>query len=101
MRTLTGQPGIPNTVTYVFGNPLIARFILQEDLAASTFIPPRLVIKEIFDAASDVSKTAITYHLPSSLIPETSNQTLREQLITLDRKVEKLVLYVMRETSLL
>ncbi|RXW25227.1 hypothetical protein EST38_g573 [Candolleomyces aberdarensis] len=104
MRTLAGNPRIPATVAYTFGNPLIARPIFQEDITAGTFIPLRLIIEEVNapDAAgTDVpcAKTTISYHLPSSLIPETSNQILKDQLFILDARVEKLVLDVIRETS--
>ncbi|KAJ2931683.1 hypothetical protein H1R20_g5427, partial [Candolleomyces eurysporus] len=104
IRTLTGNSRVPATVAYTFGNPLIARYIFQEDITAATFIPLRLIIKEVNPpsaAGTDIpcAKTTISYHLPSSLIPETSNQTLKDQLATLDAKVEKLVLDVIRETS--
>jgi uncharacterized protein (DUF302 family) len=104
MRTLTGNPNVPATVAYTLGNPLIARFIFQEDITAATFIPLRLVIKEAnappgADTNPSCARTTISYHLPSSLIPETPNQTLKDQLVMLDAKVERLVLDVIREPS--
>jgi len=57
---------------YTIGNPLIARTMLEHDIAAGLNVPVRLMIYE--DAASRTTRLA--YDLPSSLMSGLQNEKL-------------------------
>src|SRR6202051_4434411 len=68
---------------YTIGNPLIARTMLEHDIAAGLNVPVRLMIYE--EAASRT--TRLTYDLPSSLMSGLQNEKVTAAAKKLDAKV--------------
>jgi uncharacterized protein (DUF302 family) len=68
---------------YTMGNPLIARNMLQHDIAAGLNVPVRLMIYE--DAVSGT--TRLTYDLPSSLMSGLQNEKVTAAAKKLDVKL--------------
>ena len=68
---------------YTIGNPLIARTMLEHDIAAGLNVPVRLMIYE--DAASRT--TRLVYDLPSSLMSGLQNEKLAAAAKKLDAKL--------------
>ena len=68
---------------YTIGNPLIARTMLEHDIAAGLNIPVRLVIYE--EPASRT--TRLTYDLPSSLMSGLQNEKVTAAAKKLDAKL--------------
>ena len=76
-------------VTYTIGNPLIARTMLEHDIAAGLNVPVRLMIYE--DAASRT--TRLTYDLPSSLMSGLQNEKVAAAAKKLDAKLIALAIH--------
>jgi uncharacterized protein (DUF302 family) len=68
---------------YTIGNPLIARTMLEHDIAAGLNVPVRLMIYE--DAVSRT--TRLTYDLPSSLMSGLQNEKVAAAAKKLDAKL--------------
>ena len=68
---------------YTIGNPLIARTMLEDDIAAGLNVPVRLLIYE--DAASRTTRLA--YDLPSSLMSGLQNEKVTAAAKKLDAKL--------------
>jgi uncharacterized protein (DUF302 family) len=68
---------------YTIGNPLIARTMLEHNIAAGLNVPVRLMIYE--DAASRT--TRLVYDLPSSLMSGLQNEKLAAAAKKLDAKL--------------
>ena len=68
---------------YTIGNPLIARTMLEHDIAAGLNVPVRLMIYE--DAASRT--TRLVYDLPSSLMSGLKNEKVTAAAKKLDAKL--------------
>ena len=68
---------------YTIGNPLIARTMLEHDIAAGLNVPVRLMIYE--DPASGT--TRLTYDLPSSLMSGLKNKKVNAAAKKLDAKL--------------
>ncbi|KAF9055135.1 hypothetical protein BDZ89DRAFT_1055748 [Hymenopellis radicata] len=79
------------TVVYTIGNPLLAQTMMQHDMRAAYYVPPRILIKERVGTAG----TEVIYHLPSSVIVmDSDNDALRAAAEVLDEKLEKLIVRV-------
>ena len=74
---------------YTIGNPLIARTMLEHDIAAGLNVPVRLMIYE--DAVSRT--TRLTYDLPSSLMSELQNEKVAAAAKKLDAKLIALAIH--------
>ena len=74
---------------YTIGNPLIARTMLEHDIAAGLNVPVRLMIYE--DPASVT--TRLTYDLPSSLMSGLQNEKVMAAAKKLDAKLIALAVY--------
>lgn len=68
---------------YTIGNPLIARTMLEHDIAAGLNVPVRLMIYK--DAVSGT--TRLTYDLPSSLMSGLQNEKVTAAAKKLDAKL--------------
>ncbi|KAF6762671.1 hypothetical protein DFP72DRAFT_1060922 [Ephemerocybe angulata] len=108
LQTLTANSEVPRFVSYIFGNPLIARHILEHEPAAGLFIPLRILIQEHHSTQGSPERneertvTTLSYHLPSSLLPVVTldaNAALKDALLDLDSKIEKLVLSVLKDDA--
>jgi len=73
-------------ILYVLGNPLIARTMLEHDLAAGLHVPVRVLIHE--DPASGTAR--LTYDLPSSLMAHIGDAQLLAAARRLDEKLTAL-----------
>ncbi|KAF8915934.1 hypothetical protein CPB85DRAFT_387509 [Mucidula mucida] len=86
----------PKTVVYTIGNPLVAQTMMQHDMRAAYYVPPRILIKERVGTEG----TEVIYHLPSSVIViDGDNDVLRAAAENLDEKLERLIVKV-TETEL-
>src|SRR5258705_616063 len=74
---------------YTIGNPLIARTMLEHDIAAGLNVPVRLMIYE--DAASRTTRLA--YDLPSSLMSGLQNEKVSLAAKNLDAKLIALAVH--------
>jgi uncharacterized protein (DUF302 family) len=74
---------------YTIGNPLIARTMLEHDIAAGLNVPVRLMIYE--DAASRTTRLA--YDLPSSLMSGLQNKKVAAAAKKLDAKLIALAIH--------
>jgi len=74
---------------YTIGNPLIARTMLEHNIAAGLNVPVRLMIYE--DAASRT--TRLVYDLPSSLMSGLQNEKLAGAAKKLDAKLIALAIH--------
>src|SRR6266566_802036 len=74
---------------YTIGNPLIARTMLEHDIAAGLNVPVRLMIYE--DAASRTTRLA--YDLPSSLMSGLQNEKVSSAAKNLDAKLIALAVH--------
>src|SRR6267142_6906921 len=74
---------------YTIGNPLIARTMLEHDIAAGLNVPVRLMIYE--DPASRTTRLA--YDLPSSLMSGLQNEKISPAAKNLDSKLIALALH--------
>jgi uncharacterized protein (DUF302 family) len=74
---------------YTIGNPLIARTMLEHDIAAGLNVPVRLMIYE--DAASGTTRLA--YDLPSSLMSGLQNENVTAAAKKLDAKLIALAVH--------
>ena len=74
---------------YTIGNPLIARTMLEHDIAAGLNVPVRLMIYE--DAASRT--TRLVYDLPSSLMSGLKNTKVTAAAQKLDAKLIALAIH--------
>ena len=74
---------------YTIGNPLIARTMLEHDIAAGLNVPVRLMIYE--DAASRTTRLA--YDLPSSLMSGLQNEKVTAAAKKLDAKLIALAVH--------
>lgn len=74
---------------YVIGNPLIARQMLEENLAVGLYVPLRLLIYE-----NPSGQTQITYDRPSALLSKFQNQKILTVARMLDQKLEELTHYL-------
>src|SRR5450759_1719915 len=74
---------------YTIGNPLIARTMLEHDIAAGLNVPVRLMIYE--DSASRT--TRLTYDLPSSLMSGLQNEKVAAAAKKLDAKLIALAIH--------
>ena len=74
---------------YTIGNPLIARTMLEHDIAAGLNVPVRLVIYE--EPASRT--TRLTYDLPSSLMSGLKNKKVTTAAKKLDAKLIALAVH--------
>ena len=74
---------------YTIGNPLIARTMLEHDIAAGLNVPVRLMIYE--DAASRT--TRLVYDLPSSLMSGLQNEKVAAAAKKLDAKLIALAVH--------
>jgi uncharacterized protein (DUF302 family) len=74
---------------YTIGNPLIARTMLEHDIAAGLNVPVRLMIYE-----DPVSRTTrLTYDLPSSLMSGLKNKKVNAAAKKLDVKLITLAVH--------
>jgi uncharacterized protein (DUF302 family) len=76
-------------VMYTIGNPLIARTMLEHDIAAGLNVPVRLMIYE--DAVNRT--TRLTYDLPSSLMSGLQNDKVTAAAKRLDAKLIALAIH--------
>ena len=74
---------------YTIGNPLIARTMLEHDVAAGLNVPVRLMIYE--DATSRTTRLA--YDLPSSLMSGLQNEKVTAAAKKLDAKLIALAVH--------
>ena len=74
---------------YTIGNPLIARTMLEHDIAAGLNVPVRLMIYE--EPASRT--TRLTYDLPSSLMSGLKNEKVTAAAKKLDAKLIALAVH--------
>ena len=74
---------------YTIGNPLIARTMLEHDIAAGLNVPVRLMIYE--DAVSRT--TRLVYDLPSSLMSGLQNEKVAAAAKKLDAKLIALAIH--------
>ena len=74
---------------YTIGNPLIARTMLEHDIAAGLNVPVRLMICE--EPASRT--TRLTYDLPSSLMSGLKNRKVAAAAEKLDAKLIALAVH--------
>ena len=74
---------------YTIGNPLIARTMLEHDIAAGLNVPVRLMIYE--DAVNRT--TRLTYDLPSSLMSGLQNEKITAAAKKLDAKLIALAVH--------
>jgi uncharacterized protein (DUF302 family) len=74
---------------YTIGNPLIARTMLEHDIAAGLNVPVRLMIYE--DAVSGTTRLA--YDLPSSLMSGLQNEKVAGAAKKLDAKLNALAIH--------
>jgi len=74
---------------YTIGNPLIARTMLEHDIAAGLNVPVRLMIYE--EPASRT--TRLTYDLPSSLMSGLKNEKVNAAAEKLDAKLIALAVH--------
>jgi uncharacterized protein (DUF302 family) len=74
---------------YTIGNPLIARTMLEHDIAAGLNVPVRLMIYE--DAVSRT--TRLIYDLPSSLMSGLQNEKVAAAAKKLDAKLIALAIH--------
>jgi uncharacterized protein (DUF302 family) len=74
---------------YTIGNPLIARTMLQHDIAAGLNVPVRLMIYE--EPASRTTRLA--YDLPSSLMSGLKNEEVNAAAKKLDAKLIALAVH--------
>ena len=74
---------------YTIGNPLIARTMLEHDIAAGLNVPVRQMIHE--DPASRT--TRLTYDLPSSLMSGLRNEQVTAAAKKLDAKLTALAVH--------
>ena len=74
---------------YTIGNPLIARTMLEHDIAAGLNVPVRLMI---FEGPASVT-TRLTYDLPSSLMSGLQNEKVAAAAKKLDAKLIALAIY--------
>jgi uncharacterized protein (DUF302 family) len=74
---------------YTIGNPLIARTMLEHDIAAGLNVPVRLIIYE--DAASRT--TRLVYDLPSSLMSGLKKEKVTVAAKKLDAKLISLAIH--------
>ena len=74
---------------YTIGNPLIARTMLEHDIAAGLNVPVRLMIYE--DAMSRTTRLA--YDLPSSLMSGLQNEKVAAAAKKLDAKLIALAIH--------
>lgn len=74
---------------YTIGNPLIARTMLEHDIAAGLNVPVRLMIYE--DAVSRTTRLA--YDLPSSLMNGLQNEKVTAAAKELDAKLIALAIH--------
>ena len=73
----------PRARMYTIGNPLIARTMLEHDIAAGLNVPVRLMIYE-----DPVSRTTrLTYDLPSSLMSGLKNKKVNAAAKKLDAEL--------------
>ena len=79
----------PRARMYTIGNPLIARTMLEHDLAAGLNVPVRLMICE--EPASRT--TRLTYDLPSSLMSGLKNRKVAGAAEKLDAKLIALAVH--------
>jgi uncharacterized protein (DUF302 family) len=77
------------TRMYTIGNPLIARTMLEHDIAAGLNVPVRLMIYE--DAVSRT--TRLIYDLPSSLMSGLQNEKVAAAAKKLDAKLIALAIH--------
>ena len=75
---------------YTIGNPLIARTMLEHDIAAGLNVPVRLMIYE--DLASRTTRLA-AYDLPSSLMSGLQNEKVTAAAKKLDAKLIALAVH--------
>ena len=68
---------------YTIGNPLIARTMLEHDIAAGLNVPVRLMIYEELATRT----TRVTYDLPSSLMSGLQNEKVTAAAKKLDAKL--------------
>jgi uncharacterized protein (DUF302 family) len=74
---------------YTIGNPLIARTMLEHDIAAGLNVPVRLIIYE--DAVN--RRTRLAYDLPSSLMRGLQNENVIAAAKKLDAKLIALAVH--------
>ena len=74
---------------YTIGNPLIARTMLEHDMAAGLNVPVRLMIYE--DAVRQTVR--LTYDLPSSLMSALHNEKVTAAAKKLDAKLVALAIH--------
>ena len=75
---------------YTIGNPLIARTMLEHDIAAGLNVPVRLMIYE-----EQATRTIrVTYDLPSSLMSGLKNEKVTAAAKKLDAKLTALAVHV-------
>ncbi|KAF8318938.1 uncharacterized protein EI90DRAFT_3049700 [Cantharellus anzutake] len=96
------------TTRYVYGNPLIARTMIEHNFVAGLHVPTNLIL------IGDEKQTFIVYDVPSSLIgvenpvitfesqPESGGlESLRAAAEVLDKKVEGLLKTVIQRADVL
>jgi uncharacterized protein (DUF302 family) len=74
---------------YTIGNPLIARTMLEHDIAAGLNVPVRLMIYE----EPATRTTRLTYDLPSSLMGGLQNEKIAAAAKKLDAKLIALAIH--------
>jgi uncharacterized protein (DUF302 family) len=74
---------------YTIGNPLIARTMLEHDIAAGLNVPVRLIIYEDPESRT----TRLSYDLPSSLMSGLQNEKLAAAAKKLDAKLIALAIH--------
>ena len=80
---------------YTIGNPLIARTMLEHDIATGLNVPVRLIIYE--DTASRTTRLA--YDLPSSLMSGLQNEKVTAAAKKLDAKLIALAVHATGEQA--
>ncbi|TFK52915.1 hypothetical protein OE88DRAFT_1656601 [Heliocybe sulcata] len=82
-----GEAAYPHVSVYTLGNPLIAQTMIQHDVIAGYYVPPKVFVV----GTADGRGTRVVYDLPSSLIAAGREGELRRAAEGLDKKLEKLV----------
>jgi hypothetical protein len=93
------KPSTPKIVSYIIGNPLIAKTMMVHDYSAGLHVPLRIHLVESL-GNSDLRGCSVTWDLPSSHIAigavrDAEQETaLREAAEILDGKLEDLIQFI-------
>ena len=81
----------------IFGNPLVARTMVREDVKAGLFAPVSMLVEELAGDGDGRGKVSVMWDLPSSLVnweatvKGASGERLREASEVLDGKMKRFI----------